>query len=49
MWSRLLYGARTDLRVAFLAVILPFIIGTTIGLLSGYFGGRLDGSSRTGW
>jgi peptide/nickel transport system permease protein len=42
VWSRLLYGARTDLRVAFLAVILPFIIGTTIGLLAGYFGGWLD-------
>lgn len=43
VWSRILYGARTDLRVAFLAVVLPFIIGTTIGLLSGYFGGWLDG------
>jgi peptide/nickel transport system permease protein len=43
VWSRLLYGARTDLRVAFLAVLLPFIIGTTIGLLAGYFGGGLDG------
>jgi peptide/nickel transport system permease protein len=42
VWSRILYGARTDLRVAFLAVVLPFIIGTTLGLLSGYFGGKLD-------
>ena len=42
VWSRLVYGARTDLRVAFLAVVLPFIIGTTLGLLSGYFGGKLD-------
>ncbi|HVI17788.1 MAG TPA: ABC transporter permease [Gaiellales bacterium] len=42
LWSRIVYGARTDLRVAFLAVLLPFIIGTTLGLLSGYFGGRLD-------
>jgi peptide/nickel transport system permease protein len=42
VWSRIVYGARTDLRVAFLAVILPFIIGTTLGLLSGYFGGILD-------
>jgi peptide/nickel transport system permease protein len=42
VWSRLVYGARTDLRVAFIAVILPFIIGTTIGLLAGYFGGKLD-------
>jgi peptide/nickel transport system permease protein len=42
VWSRLVYGARADLRVAFLAVVLPFIIGTTIGLLTGYFGGWLD-------
>jgi peptide/nickel transport system permease protein len=42
VWSRLVYGARTDLRVAFLAVLFPFVIGTTLGLLAGYFGGRLD-------
>jgi peptide/nickel transport system permease protein len=42
VWSRLVYGARTDLRVAFLAVLFPFVIGTTIGLLAGYFGGKLD-------
>ena len=42
VWSRLVYAARTDLRVAFLAVLLPFIIGTTLGLLSGYFAGKTD-------
>jgi peptide/nickel transport system permease protein len=42
VWSRLVYGARTDLRVAFLAVLLPFIIGTTLGLLAGYFAGWVD-------
>jgi peptide/nickel transport system permease protein len=42
VWSRLLYGARTDLRVAFLAVLLPFIIGTALGLFAGYFAGRFD-------
>ena len=42
VWSRLVYGARTDLRVAFLAVLLPFIIGTTLGLLAGYFAGKVD-------
>jgi peptide/nickel transport system permease protein len=42
VWSRLVYGARTDLRVAFLAVLLPFIIGTTLGLLAGYFAGWTD-------
>ncbi len=42
VWSRLLYGARVDLRVAFLAVLAPFTIGTVIGALAGYFGGWLD-------
>jgi len=41
-WARLLYGARTDLRVAFLAVLFPFVIGTAIGLVAGYFGGWVD-------
>ena len=47
VWSRLVYGARTDLRVAFLAVLLPFTIGTVIGLVSGYFGGWID--TVTNW
>ena len=36
--SRLIYGARTDLKVGFLAVLFPFIIGTFMGSLAGYFG-----------
>jgi peptide/nickel transport system permease protein len=47
VWSRLVYGARTDLRVAFLAVLFPFVIGTLIGLLSGYFGRWFD--TVTNW
>ena len=42
IWARLLYGARTDLRVAFLAVLFPFVIGTAIGLVAGYFCGWVD-------
>jgi len=42
VWSRLVYGARTDLRVAFLAVLFPFTIGTAIGLVAGYYGGLID-------
>lgn len=40
--SRLLYGARTSLGVAAIAVVISGTIGTTIGLISGYFGGALD-------
>ena len=42
MWSQLLYGGRTDLRIGFLAVILPFILGTTLGCLAGYYGRGVD-------
>jgi len=42
IWTRLVYGARTDLRIAFLAVVFPFILGTFAGLISGYFTGRTD-------
>lgn len=38
IWSQIVYGARTDLRVAFLAVLAPFAIGTMLGALAGYFG-----------
>ena len=47
VWSRLVYGARTDLRVAFLAVLFPFTIGTAIGLVAGYYGGLID--TVTNW
>ncbi|WP_159501102.1 ABC transporter permease [Microbacterium sp. 18062] len=38
IWSRIVYAARTDLRVGVLAVIAPALIGTFIGLVAGYFG-----------
>jgi peptide/nickel transport system permease protein len=41
-FSRLLYGARVDLRVAFLAVLFPFILGTALGCIAGYYGRFLD-------
>jgi peptide/nickel transport system permease protein len=42
VWARLLYGARIDLEVGFLAVLLPFVIGTAVGCAAGYFGGWID-------
>lgn len=40
--SRLLYGARTDIFLALGAVICPFLIGTIVGVSSGYRGGWFD-------
>jgi peptide/nickel transport system permease protein len=42
VFSRLLYGARIDLRVGFLAVFFPFCLGTVLGSLAGYYGGWID-------
>ena len=40
--SRLMYGARIDLTIGILAVVFPFILGTTLGLISGWRGGLFD-------
>lgn len=40
--TRIIYGARYDLAMAFFGVVGPIILGTAIGLVSGYFGGRID-------
>lgn len=42
VWARLLYGARVDLQVGALAVLFPFLIGATLGLVAGWFGGWFD-------
>src|SRR5438477_6271482 len=41
-WTRILYGGRIDLAVGFLAVLFPFVLGTAIGCVAGYFGGWID-------
>jgi peptide/nickel transport system permease protein len=42
VWARLLYGAREDLQIGFLAVLFPFCIGTVLGALAGYYGRWVD-------
>ena len=40
--ARVIYGARTALEVVVFAVFVSLLIGLPLGLLSGYFGGKLD-------
>jgi peptide/nickel transport system permease protein len=40
--SRLIFGARVSVAVGFTAVIVAGILGTTLGILSGYLGGWVD-------
>lgn len=42
VWSRLVHGTRVDLRVGVLCALLPMVIGTVLGGLSGFYGGLLD-------
>jgi len=39
---RLLYGGQVSLTVGLIAAFFSAVIGTVVGILSGYFGGRLD-------
>jgi peptide/nickel transport system permease protein len=40
--SRLIFGARVSMVVGFTAVIVAGVLGTTLGILSGYLGGWVD-------
>src|SRR5678815_2239648 len=42
MLSRIIYGARVSLTVSLIAIFVGGIMGTVLGLISGYFGGRTD-------
>ena len=42
IWSRIVYGARMDLQIAFLAVLFPFLFGSLMGVITGFFGGKVD-------
>jgi peptide/nickel transport system permease protein len=39
---RLLYGGRVSLAIAYSASFMTIVIGVALGLISGYFGGRVD-------
>lgn len=40
--SRVIFGARVSLIISFTAASLAAVVGTSIGLIGGYFGGRVD-------
>lgn len=42
IFSRVVWSTRIDLEIGILGMLIPFIIGSLLGLLSGYFGGLLD-------
>jgi peptide/nickel transport system permease protein len=42
VFSRIVWGARIDLQIGVIATIVPFAVGTLIGLLAGFYGGWID-------
>lgn len=42
LFSRVVYGARTDLLLGVLGTLIPFFIGGVAGMLAGYYGGKFD-------
>ncbi|MGG1661032.1 ABC transporter permease [Brevibacillus sp. NRS-1366] len=49
IFSRILYGARTTLLGAVFVVLISLLIGVPLGLVSGYFGGRVDSIINRIW
>jgi peptide/nickel transport system permease protein len=43
--SHLIYGSRVSLTVGFVASFMAMFIGTSVGLVAGYRGGRIDNAS----
>ncbi len=42
LFSRVMYGARISLTIGFVAVAISATLGTSLGAMAGYFGGRVD-------
>ncbi|MBI4529587.1 MAG: ABC transporter permease [Deltaproteobacteria bacterium] len=42
LFTRVLYGARVSILVGFGTAVIALILGTTYGIISGYFGGKTD-------
>lgn len=42
VFSRVIWGTRIDLQIAVLGVVFPFLIGTVVGTVAGFFGGWVD-------
>lgn len=40
--SRVIYGSRTSLLIGFSVVLLAILIGLPLGLIAGYYGGKID-------
>jgi peptide/nickel transport system permease protein len=42
IFRRSMFGGRVSLRIGLLAALVSVVIGTSVGMVAGYFGGRID-------
>lgn len=42
LWAQICYGARNSIVVGISTAVISCILGTTLGILSGYYGGMVD-------
>jgi peptide/nickel transport system permease protein len=42
IWSRTVYGARSSLLIGIASTLIAVVVGAAIGILAGWYGGRLD-------
>lgn len=48
LFSRMIFGARVSLSVGLIAIVVTFILGVSIGGISGYMGGSVDNLIQRG-
>ena len=42
VFARVIYATRLDLFIGVAAMLIPFAVGSTLGLYAGYYGGKVD-------
>lgn len=42
VFTRLIHGGKATLQISFIAVVIQIVIGVAIGMISGFYGGRID-------
>ncbi|MFW5789755.1 MAG: ABC transporter permease [Bacillota bacterium] len=42
IFTRILYGGRVSLRIGFISVGIAVLVGCTLGIMAGFYGGKID-------
>jgi len=47
IFSRVIFGSRIALMIAFVSMGIAFVFGSTVGAIAGFYGGRVDSIAQT--